>query len=279
MYAIIVNPFQIEYIVSMILHALLSLAFADVTASTAEVQNTISKFNTGAHFKLPTLTPAQLVELQQGNVVSILDDSAGVDAPRRAVGFMLSEVSQKQLWLACQDPHAVLNSSTKELRTKINADQSAHWYGFMDLPWPFSDRHWMVKSWNTTSLAKQSNNQLWEHPWDLLPNGATEIKPFIDSGKLSGVTLDLVNEAVYTPVSNGAWAVATVNSHTRLIVYHATTVVGGSIPESTAVRYTVITLEDMMTDMEKRAIEWVPKHYVSGHVGVLGGDNEIIPTF
>lgn len=255
------------------------MAFAEVTASTAEIKDTITEFNAGAHFKLPTLTAAHIVELQQGNVVAILDDSEGIDAPRRAVGLMLSEVPQKQLWLACQDPHAVLNSSTKELRTKVNPDQSAHWYGFMDLPWPFSDRHWMVKSWNTTSLAKQSNNKHWEHPWALLPNGATEIKPFIESGKLPGVTIDLVNEAVYTPVSKGAWAVATVNDNTNLIVYHATTVVGGSIPESTAVRYTVMTLEEMMTDMENRAVGWIPTHYVSGHVGVLGGDNQIIPTF
>ena len=263
----------------MMLYMLTSLAIAEVSVSVSEVQSTIQQFNAGAHFALPTLSADQISTLKAGNVVAILDDSAGADAPRRAVGFMLSEVNQQQLWLACQDPHAVLNTSTKELRTQINADQSAHWYGFMDLPWPFSDRHWMVKSWNTTSLAQLSNNLYWEHPWDLLPNGATEIKPFLEAGKLPGVSVDLINDAVYTPVSKGAWAVATVNDNTRLVVYHATTVVGGSIPESTAVRYTVMTLEDMMKDMEKRAINWVPNHYTSGHVGVLGGDNQIIPTF
>ena len=263
----------------MLFYTMLSIASAEVVVSSDEIQNTITQFNAGAHFKLPALTADQITTLKSGSVVAILDDSAGVDAPRRAVGVMLSEVDQKQLWLACQDPHAVLNSSTKELRTKVNSDKSAHWYGFMDLPWPFSDRHWMVKSWNTTSLATQSNNQYWEHPWDLLPNGATEIRPFIEAGKLSGVTLDLIDEAVYTPVSKGAWAIATINPNVRLVVYHATNVVGGSIPESTAVRYTVMTLEDMMKDMEKRAIDWIPSHYVGGHVGVLGGDNQVIPTF
>ncbi len=261
----------------MFLFSLLNLSLALPAVAADTIQSNLKAFNQSAHFSLPTLTAEQLTQLQNGEVVTILDDSAGADAPRRAVGLMLSEVSQRDLWLACQDPHAVLQSSTKELKTKVNADHSAHWYGFFDLPWPFSDRHWMVKSWNVQGVAKASNNKHWEHPWDLIPDGATQIRPFIETGKLSGVTMDMVEDAIYTPVSRGAWVVMEIQSDVRLVAYHATTVVGGSIPEDAAVRYTVTTLSDMLKGMEKRAIEWVPTHYVAGHVGVLGGDNQAIP--
>lgn len=263
----------------MILFSLLNMSLALPTVSSDTIQSNIAQFNKVAHFAIPNLSAAQVSELQNGGVVTILDSSAGADAPRRAVGYMLSEVPKKQLWVSCQDPHAVLQSSTKELKTKVNADHSAHWYGFFDLPWPFSDRHWMVKSWNTQKVADNSNNKYWEHPWDLLSDGPAEIKPFIEAGKLPGVTMDLVNDAVYTPVSKGAWVMMDVQPDLRLVVYHATTVVGGSIPEDAAVRYTVTTLEDMMKGMEKRAIEWVPIHYVGNHVGVLGGDNKDVPKF
>ena len=261
----------------MFIFSLFNLALAVPTVTSDTIQTHIRQFNQSAHFPIPTLSADQIATLQAGEVVTILDDSAGADAPRRAVGYMITEVSKRDLWVACQDPHAVLQSSTKELKTKTNPDKSAHWYGFFDLPWPFDDRHWMVKSWNTQSVAKASNNQYWEHPWDLLPDGASEIRPFIEQGKLPGVTLDLIDDAIYTPVSKGAWGIMDIQPDARLVVYHATTVVGGSIPESTAVRYTVMTLSDMMKGMEKRAIEWVPTHYVGNHVGVLGGDNQIIP--
>jgi hypothetical protein len=263
----------------MFLFSLFNLCLALPAVPSTTIEKHLKAFNQSAHFSLPTLSAAQIAKLQNGDVVTILDSSLGVDAPSRAVGMMLSEVPKSQLWLSCQDPHAVLQSSTKELKTKTNSDKSAHWYGFFDLPWPFSDRHWMVKSWNVTSVASASNNQYWEHPWDLLPNGATDIRPFIEAGKLPGVTLDLVDDAVYTPVSKGAWIVMDIQSDLRLVVYHATTVVGGSIPADAVVRYTVTTLSDMLKGMEKRAIEWVPTHYVSGHAGVLGGDNNEVPLY
>ncbi len=263
----------------MFLFSLLNLSLALPTVASDTIQSNLKAFNQSAHFPLPTLSAAQIATLQQGEVVTILDGSAGADAPRRAVGLMLSEVSKRDLWLACQDPHAVLQSSTKELKTQVNADHSAHWYGFFDLPWPFSDRHWMVKSWNVEGVASASANKHWEHPWDLIPDGATQIRPFIEAGKLPGVTIDLVDDAVYTPVSKGAWVVMEIQSDVRLVAYHATTVVGGSIPEDAAVRYTVTTLSDMLKGMEKRANEWVPTHYVSGHVGVLGGDNKELPLY
>jgi hypothetical protein len=266
-------------IMMMILFSFLNISEALPPVSESTIQSNIASFNKSAHFPIPNLSASQISDLQNGEVVTILDASGGADQPRRAVGYMLSEVPQKQLWVACQDPHAVLQSSTKELKTKVNPDHSAHWYGFFDIPWPFSDRHWMVKSWNTQKVADSSNNQYWEHPWDLLPDGAAQIKPFIEAGKLPGVTMDLVEEAIYTPVSKGAWVMMDVQSDLRLVVYHATTVVGGSIPEDAAVRYTVTTLEDMMRGMEKRAIEWVPTHYVGNHVGVLGGDNKIVEKF
>ena len=68
----------------------------------------------------------------------------------------------------------------------------------------------MVKSWNTQKVADNSNNKYWEHPWELIPDGATQIRPFIEAGN-TGRDLDLVDDAVYT-VSKGAWVMMDVQS-------------------------------------------------------------------
>ena len=113
----------------MLLFLSITIALASPRATNSEVTAILAKYNAGAHFSVPNLTQSQLTTLQSGEVVTILDNSAGPDAPRRAVGYMLSDLPKNDLWVACQDPHAVLNSSVKELRTKLNPDKSAHWYG------------------------------------------------------------------------------------------------------------------------------------------------------
>ena len=119
-------------------------------------------------------------------MVTILDSSAGADAPRRAMGYMLSgSIANSNYGCPVKIRMRCLQSSTKELKTKVNPDKSSHWYGFFDLPWPFSDRHWMVKSWNTQKVADNSANKHWEHPWDLISDGETQIRPFIEAWKVA----------------------------------------------------------------------------------------------
>ena len=111
----------------MILYTLLNTSLALPTVPAKTIQNDIEQFNKSAYFTIPNLTDAQIADLQKGKVVTILDSSAGDDKPRRAMGYMLSEIPKTQLWISCQDSHSVLQSSTKELKTKTTQDSSSDW--------------------------------------------------------------------------------------------------------------------------------------------------------
>ena len=126
-------------------------------------------FNKDAYASVPLLDTDQLDSLVNGKVVKIVDETNGANEPRRALGFYYSKVPRKQIWIASQDPHFVVQESTKELLLSGSKD-SLRWYGHMDLPWPFSNRHWVVDVWNNHELAKNSSGSCWEHPWKKVEN-------------------------------------------------------------------------------------------------------------
>jgi len=243
-----------------------------------EIQAALESFNRSSYYTLPTLSNAQLQDLLAGNTLSIIDQQGGTTEPRRAVGIRLSDQPKDKLWIACQDAHFSQQSSTKELRINFTEPDSATWYGFLDLPWPFSDRHWYVRVWNNHQLAIQTNNLAWEHPWELIEGGAETVQPYIAEGKLSGITVKMMDAAVYTPVNKGAWAMMTVEDST-LIIYHATTQVGGNIPEEAILRYIQSGLDEMLRNIDTRAAQEISQHYSGSHILLPGGDGKMVPHF
>ena len=243
-----------------------------------EIVQAIEQFNTHSQFDLPILSTTQVQSLLNGETLSIIDQQGGENEPRRAVGIRLSSHPKEKLWLSCQDVHFVQQSSTKELRVNQRPPDSADWYGYLDMPWPFSDRHWFVKVWNNHELANKTNNQAWEHPWDLIPNGDDIVRSHIAAGKLDGVTTEMMDDAVYTPVSRGAWAAMDV-ADSSLFIYHATTQVGGNIPEEVIVRYVRSGLDEMLRNIEKRAATVMDSHYSGDHPLLPGGDGKPVPHF
>ena len=149
--------------------------------SSQEIVLAIEQFNAHSHFDLPQLSNAQVQSLLNGETLSIIDQQGGENEPRRAVGIRLSSQPKEKLWLSCQDVHFVQQSSTKELRVSLRPPDSADWYGYLDMPWPFSDRHWLVKVWNNHALANNTNNQAWSiHGTSF----QTEMRSFVHTSRL-----------------------------------------------------------------------------------------------
>ena len=161
-----------------------SLALATPTLSAVNTQ--ITEYNRYSLFDIPTLNQAQLDTLNAAEVLTILD-RADKDSPQRAIGLLLSTVPAQQLWLSCQDAHFAQQSSTTEERIRLNPDNSADWYGFLDLPWPLADRHWLVNVSNNTTMSQATNDRAWEHPWKLVLDGAKRVYPYCGKGKLKNI--------------------------------------------------------------------------------------------
>ena len=234
----------------------------------------ISEFNKDAQFSLPKLTEAQIAKLQTGKVVTHIEKRQ--NKPGRAIGMLLTDTDIPTLWTAYRDLHFQQQKSTTEFllhRTGVDVET---WYGYMELPWPVNDRHWIVTSWSNHELARATQNQHWERAWKLneishaqVPNQVKDISlpSFIE-----------MESAIYTPVNEGAWAMLTIVDKT-LLVYHASTVIGGNIPDNVVAQFIVSTVDEMLMDIHDRARKNIKIHYRAPHSFIYGGDGMPIAPF
>ncbi|MBM74601.1 MAG: hypothetical protein CMK59_04300 [Proteobacteria bacterium] len=252
--------------------------FQSIWASPSEsdLSAAIELFNTHAYAKVPLPEKDQLKSILSGKVVKMVDRSNGDDEPRRALGFYYTPLPRELIWIASQDPHFVVQESTTELLMSGSKDR-LRWYGHIDLPWPFSNRHWVVDVWNNHQLAQKTNGQCWEHPWKKVENGLDQIMPLIAKNAIPSLSEKDLEDAIYTPYNQGALAtISFENSEQKndgtLIIYHATTVIGGDVPESLILQLTYAGLDKFLKDLEERGKDKVTTHYTSGHQPIYSGE-------
>ncbi len=261
---------------------LLSVAVVPLSAraaSEAEVTAALAEFNREAHYALPTLSAAQRKRLMAGDVVKIVDTAPDGSGSRRAMGVILTDVSRDAMWLSCQDLHFVQNSSVHEIRLESPSPDKVRWYGLVDLPRPFSDRHYVVDVWNNRNLAEKTAGRAWEHPWTLVPGGVAAVRSAVEAGKVPKTDLDMWEAAIETPTNMGAWVAIALPDGSSIFAYHAATRVGGNIPEGMMLQYVKATLDDTLRAIEKRALHTIPAHYSGDHPPVEGGDRRAVAHF
>jgi hypothetical protein len=257
----------------MLLTPLLPLAFAQPTI---DLNTEIEAFNQQSIFDLPHLTKEQQEQLWGGDIISYLDGGDAVDHPKRGISFMLTEAKREDLWIACQDPHFQLNKLTLYHLIESDGVDRNLYHGFMDLPWPFSNRHWLTLSWNNHDLSRSSSERYWEHPWSLDKAWQEKVLPLAQAGKLDALRPLTLQEAIYLPENQGAWVMFELESK-RLVVYHTTGTVGGEIPESLMLRFLINAMQDLLRDLETTAQTKISEHYVEGHRPMFGGNGKHLP--
>ena len=241
----------------------------------------IERYNALTNLDVPTLTNDQRLALTQGEVVKLIqrgDSSKGGVEAGKVRAYYVTPIPKAQLWLAFQDAHFQVQEMTTDYLFKKHTQDRMDWYGFIDLFWPLSDRHWLVRAWNTHEIAQKSGNEIWEHPWALIHEGVELMQPHIQKGLVKGIDEDMFNEAIYVPASNGTWVAMDVENHT-LLIYSATATVGGSIPEELMMRYLLSGLDKFILEGEQRARTTMLKHYVAPHEPIYGGDGKAIPLY
>ena len=189
---------------------------------------------------------------------------------------MLTDMERNDLWIACQDPHFQLNRITQFHLIETDGIDRNLFYGFMDLPWPFSNRHWLTLSWNNHEMSARSNERYWEHPWALEKEWPLKVMPLAKTNTLGNLSIQEIEEAIFLPENQGAWVMLDLNIK-RLVVYHTTGTVGGEIPENLMLRFLVHTMQYLMRDLETTAQKEIPKHYTTSHKVMYGGNGKPIP--
>lgn len=243
-----------------------------MTTDPAELARAFDSCRPVVEAPLPELTAAQLAELSAGAVVRIVRHG-DPDQPSTAIGLGLLEGSLPALWLAAQDPHTNVDPALVEFVIDALPDGRHLWYGHLDLPAPLTDRQWVVASGDNRAAGRVG---CWEHHWDLAADALPRARAAIAAGAAPALVPEQVDAAVLTPVNHGAWLMVAVDPGHTLVVYQATSVVGGAIPDWLVLKLTTARLETVLREVEDRARSWVPGHYTLTHAPVIGVDGRPI---
>ncbi|MFT4978474.1 MAG: hypothetical protein ACI8S6_004384 [Myxococcota bacterium] len=240
-----------------------------------DIAAALTSFNAAAHAPVPLPDDGQLQALAGGEVVTMLSHEVGVDR-WRAVGFVVSELPRERLWVASQDPDAALEPRLREARLSQQEEGRYIWYGLLDLPVPFSDRHWALEVWNNVALARESGGQSWEHPWALRPELLPLAREQIAAGTVAGLAAADFDAAWPIPANDGGWLTIGLPDGRTLLGHHSDTQLGGVFPDRLVGHFIVEGMEAMLREVLVRAAA-LDGHYVPGHPVIFGGDGQPVP--
>ncbi|CAN0453703.1 unnamed protein product, partial [Ectocarpus fasciculatus] len=225
----------------------------------------ITAFNTMSHYDIPALTGEQRAQLRQGGVVKFIDGGGdGLTTPKRSIAYVLTAAPRDDLWVSYLDVHFTQESTRYHLVQSQPPDRMT-WYGYLDLPWPFDDRHWVTTSWNNHEISQATGGRMWEHPWQLEPDWRALVEPLVDGGQIPWMGRDVLDASIYLPKNSGAFVTIGLDDDQILMVYHSTSAIGGSVPEDAMLRYLLRTIDELVTQVDERARKVVPGHYTAGH--------------
>jgi hypothetical protein len=153
-----------------------------------------------------------------------------------------------------------------------------HWYGFLNLPAPFSNRHFVFRTIPNLAMAEATGGALWERTWFVEPDGVATMRPLVAQGLVPGLTLKSFDSAIYVPTNTGAWLALALSPHQSLLGYHVSTSLGGDLPDILVNRYMYWSLGRLISEVVERAAV-MPSHYTAGHPPIVGADGVAIPLY
>jgi hypothetical protein len=240
----------------------------------AAIVEAIEAYKKGSTFPFPMPDVEQRARLLEGKILKVrLKEEAG----DRALGMAVSTLPMAHLWIASMDPDFTTVSNVHGLMLEPPPEAMHRWYGFVDLPRPFADRHFLLTTTPNRTMAGMSNGTMWERSWRLEPDGVAIMAPLVAAGKVEGVDVKAFERAIYTPVNYGSWMMVQLDPEHVLIGYSVATVVGGDIPEGLVTQHVLMGLDELMGTVLERASQMV-EHYRGAHTVLLGGDGKPIPV-
>jgi hypothetical protein len=213
----------------------------------------------GTRVPVPELAAADWDAVARGTVTSKIVDEGGM---RRVVALGLLPVPRERAWLSITDDHLSegVGGLTEVVLEGAWAGEKAL-YQRLDLPWPFADRHWVIR------LHNRAAGGLWERAWDtentLLPTARSRT--------------DAVAFEAAEPVADnrGSWLLALAGDAT-LAVYQARADLGGNVPSAAVDAYTRSSVSGLYASVTTNAGRVVAR-YGPGCAPQPGADGAPIP--
>lgn len=189
---------------------------------------------------VPPAAPSAAVarEVDAGGIGRAVAPAGGVAA------WGVLPVNQPLLWLTLTDDRLSENVNALTERALEGSWASPKLlYQRIDLPWPFADRHWVLRLANNTRLAQAAG--VWERSWT------------VDSAALARGRTDadaaVFDASTELTVNRGAWLLVPVDEGHTLAVYQAWTDLGGNIPAEAADTWARSSLSGLYAGLRKHA--------------------------
>jgi hypothetical protein len=234
----------------------------------ATIVKALETYLASSRSPFPMPPPNERARLLEGKV---LKQRIKRDEGDLALGLTVSTEPLRDLWLGSLDPHF---DNVKNVRTYMFTpphDAVTRWYGLVDLPRPFNDRHFLITTVLNRAMAEQSGGRIWERTWNLEADGVATMAPIVAAGKVEGVDVAAFEKAIYTPVNHGSWFFVQLDPAHVLVGYSCATVIGGDIPDGLVTQHVLAGLDELLTKVVSRA-ETIHEHYKTGHAPLVGGD-------
>ena len=241
------------------------------------VSAALEVYNERVDDPLPFLTGEQVDRLVAGDVIRVRRrDPNTDDAPERVTGFVLLHRPRIAVWLAALDPEFPANPLLTEKRLSKDDQGHSTWYQHVDLPWPLTDRHWVIDLGKDLDLARSTEGFVWVHRWSLAPDGRERARETLRAG-LGDLTLEDYDKAIYLPENEGAWILFALDEDLTLLAYRVRTVIGGGIPDSWIATFAMAQLEGLLREVDAMAENSVAE-YDPATYPVYDGLGRLIPS-
>ena len=222
-----------------------------------------------AHGRIPVVLGAdELATVARGEVARRREHLDGID---RAVGATWSDLPRDALWIAILDDtcdQLVDGLTERHLPPELPGQKIL--FQHVDLPWPLSDRQWIIDIRNNRDLHAVSGGGAWERTWTLADR-QEERRGRVPHERLPAP------DAIWTPLNEGGWLLVDAAGGS-LVVYHGRADVGGAIPDDLGTRFALATLRSMLRHVVERAVQ-VPAHYDAMHPPLERPDGTVIPPW
>ena len=243
------------------------------------VTASLEVYNEVASDPLPFLSSKQVDALLEGEVVRVRrrrpDGEDTANTAERVTGYILIREPRVRVWLASLDPEFQASNMLTEVRLSHDAAGGSRWYQHVSLPWPITDRHWVIDLGKRTDLCEATEGLIWEQHWWLADDGLRIAEQAVAAGRAPGLTPASIEKAIYLPENDGAWVLFAVTDDVTFLAYRVRTVVGGGIPDSWITTFAMSQLEGLLRKVEKHAQQaW--RDYDPERNPIHGGDGELI---
>ncbi len=254
---------------------LLTLPALAEPLDSAAVRAVILDYTPHASHPIPALSDAQVGRLLDGRVVKMRLPSEG-QAPDGAMAMVITDLPRADLWLGSMDAeHFGTDSSLISHHLPLRGGELFRWYGYVDLPPPVTDRHFLIQTTINHALPRQDPG-MWERSWGLEAGFVETMRPSVAAGEVAGLSPETFETAIAVPVNFGAWIFLDLPDGRTLFGYHCASSLGGEIPDALVTRYVFWGLDRLVARVLESASE-MPAHYTAGHAPLIGGDGAPIP--